>query len=72
MKWTDEYVGSRNDLIQYLKSLVAQIQNNTLSVQAESVTVPTDTELSYKVKYDEDEEEGQLSVKVTWAKVADE
>ncbi|NPV70324.1 MAG: amphi-Trp domain-containing protein [Firmicutes bacterium] len=72
MKWTDEYVGSKSDLIQYLKAFVGQVNSNTLSVQAQPVSVPDGTEITFKVKYNEDEEEGQLSIKVSWSKVPEE
>ena len=72
MKWADEYVGTKADFIQYLKSFVGQINTNTLSIQSQPVSVPDGTELTFKVKYDEDEEEGQVSIKVSWSKVPED
>ncbi len=72
MKWVDEYVGTRADLVQYLKGFVGHLNSNTVSVQSQPVTVPDGAELSYKVKYDEDEEEGQISIKVSWSKTPED
>jgi len=72
VKWADEFVGTKGDLVQFMKSLVGQIQNNTLSIQAQGVSIPADRDLVYKVKYSEDEEEGEVSIKITWSKADEE
>ena len=67
MKYQDKYVGSQGEIFNQLKELPKQFMQNTLIVETERVMIPTDKELVYKIKYENDEYEGSLAIKVSWA-----
>ncbi len=66
MKFQDKYVGSQTEIYEYLKELPKKFMQNSLVVETEKVAVPTDRELTYKIKYENDEFEGALAIKVSW------
>lgn len=66
MKYQDKYVGSHAEVFAQLRELPKQFMQNTLVVEAENAVIPTDKELQYKIKYEDDEYEGSLAIKVSW------
>ena len=66
MKYQETYIGSKTEFGDYIKKAVPELFAGKLSIEGKSVTLPTDTELDYKVKFDEDEQGGSFTIKVTW------
>jgi amphi-Trp domain-containing protein len=66
MKYQDKYVGSQVEIMGYLKELPKKLMQNILTVEDEKVSIPADKELEYKIKYENDEAEGALAVKISW------
>ncbi len=66
MKFQDKYIGTHAEVYDYLKDLPKKFIQNALVVESESVAVPEDKELTYKIKYENDEYAGTLAVKVSW------
>lgn len=67
MKWQEEGFGSRQETADALKELAGRIATGSLTVEGQEVQVPEDG-LEYKVKYSDDETEGEVSFKLTWIK----
>jgi hypothetical protein len=68
MKYQETYLGSRSEFSEFVKKTIPDLFNGKLVVEGKNVVVPRDTELDYKIKYDEDEQGGCISLKVTWEK----
>ncbi len=66
MKYQDKYVGSQEEIYDLLKDLPRKFMQNSVEVESEKVTIPSDKELTYKLKFEEDEYDGAFAVKVTW------
>lgn len=65
MKWQEEGYGSRQQAADTLSDLVRRLAEGSLTVEGQEVRVPEDG-LEYKIKYSDDQAEGELSFKVTW------
>lgn len=72
MKYIDKYVGSQDEIYNQIKEMSKQFKQNTLVVEAEKVNIPTDKEFEYKIKYENDEYEGSLAIKISWVKAEKE
>ncbi len=66
MKYQEANVGSRVEFGEYIKKLIPDLFAGRLAVEGKSVTLPSDLDLDYKVKYDDDETGGSLTIKVAW------
>lgn len=66
MKYQDKFVGSQGEIFTQMKELPKQFMQNTIVVESERVVIPKDKELVYKIKYENDELEGSLAIKVSW------
>lgn len=66
MKYQETYVGSKADFGDYVKKTVPDLFAGRLAVEGKTVSLPTDKDLDYKVKFDEDEQGGTFTIKVTW------
>ncbi len=66
MKYQDKYVGSQDEIYAYLKELPTKFLKNGLVVETQNVSIPDDKELEYKIKYENDEYEGALAIKISW------
>ncbi len=69
MKWTDEGSGSKAEFLRYLKELASKLEGGHLVLEGQAVEIPAGADLEYKAKYDVDEEQGSLSIKVSWSNV---
>lgn len=73
MRYQDAYLGSRAEFGDYIKKAIPDLFAGRLVVEGTPVTLPEDADLDYKVKYDNDEEGGSVTIKVSWDKeVAEE
>jgi len=66
MKFQETFVGTKAEFGDYLKKAIPDLFAGKLVVEGKTVTIPADTDLDYKVKYDEDEEGGSVTFKVSW------
>ncbi len=66
MKYQDKYVGSQAEIYDLLKDFPKKFMQNGVEVESEKAVVPADKELTYKIKYENDEYEGALAIKVSW------
>ena len=66
MKYQETYVGSKAEFGDYVKKTVPELFAGRLAIEGKPVTLPVDKELEYKVKFDEDEQGGSISIKVAW------
>lgn len=72
MKYQDKYVGTQSEIFNLLNGLSRQFMQNTIVVGTERAIIPTDKELEYKIKYENDEFEGALAVKISWVNAEEE
>ena len=68
MKYQESFLGSKSDFGDYIKKAIPDLFAGRLAVEGKAVTLPKDGDLDYKVKYDEDEQGGSVTIKVTWEK----
>lgn len=68
MKYQETYLGSKAEFSDFVKKTVPDLFNGKLVVEGKNVALPRDTELDYKIKYDEDGQGGCVTLKVTWEK----
>jgi len=66
MKYQESFVGSKAEFGDYVKKIIPDLFAGRLAVEGKTVTIPGDVELDYKIKYDEDEEGGSVTIKVSW------
>ena len=66
MKLQEKYYGSKDECLEYAKNAVSKLVKGILEVENQKVEIP-DTELGYKIKYEEDVEGGQVVFKITWS-----
>lgn len=66
MNYQEKFIGSKKECYEALKDLFAKLIKGNLEVEGISVEIPDDKDLQYKIKYDANEEEGQVAIKITW------
>lgn len=72
MKYQDKYVGTQSEIFNLLNGFARQFMQNTIVVGSERAVIPTDKELEYKIKYENDEYEGALAIKISWVNSEEE
>lgn len=68
MRYQDAFLGSREEFGGFIKRAIPDLFAGNLVVEGTPVTLPEDTDLDYKVKYDDDEQGGSVTIKVSWDK----
>jgi amphi-Trp domain-containing protein len=66
MKYQESSNGQRSDFAGFIKKIVPDLFGGRLAVEGKTVTLPTDCDLEYKVKYDDGENGGAFTIKVSW------
>ena len=66
MKYQETNIGSKAEFGDYIKKIVPDLFAGRLAVEGKAVTIPADVELDYKIKYDDGEEGGSVTIKVSW------
>ena len=69
MKYEETFTESTVDVVGFIKKAVPSTFASTLKESGVNFEIPTDRDLEFKVKYDE---EGSCSIKVTWDTVLEE
>jgi len=70
MRYQDAFLGSRAEFGEFIREAIPDLFAGRLKVEGQAVEIP-DTELDYKVKYDDDLEGGSVTIKVSWDKVVE-
>lgn len=68
MDYSEKLVGSKADFLKFMHDVVLKMGSRSLTVEDGNIDFPEDVELEYKIKFDEDEEESKLAIKVSWLK----
>jgi len=63
MKYQEDYVGTKAELSEFIKKVIPELFAGKLSVEGQTVRIPADRELEYKIKYDS---AGSLNIKMSW------
>lgn len=71
MKYQESYLGSKAEFGDFIKKAVPELFAGKLVVEGKTVGLPQEADLDYKVKYDENEDGGSVTLKVTWEKASD-
>ncbi|GAE88048.1 amphi-Trp domain-containing protein [Acetivibrio straminisolvens] len=66
MKYQEDFFGTKSEFADFVKRVVPELFAGKLTVEGKSVSIPTDREIDYKIKYSEDEQGGALTLKVSW------
>ena len=69
MRYQEDFNNSMDEFKRFFNTMIQQLFTNTLIVEGETVNIPTDRELDYKLKYDVDEEGRSFTFKVSWDNV---
>jgi hypothetical protein len=75
MKYQETGIGQKADFAEFIKKVIPELFGGRFAVEGKTVTLPTDTDLEYKTKYDlADDKSGSFTIKVSWdyAKEEDE
>lgn len=66
MRYQENFNNQMDEFKRSFNTMIQQLFTNTLTVEGETVNIPTDRELDYKIKYDVDEEGRSFTFKVSW------
>lgn len=66
MKYQESFIGSKAEFGEYIKKAIPDLFAGRLVVEGKQVSLPSDVEFDYKVKYDEDESGGSVTFKASW------
>lgn len=66
MRYQENFNNSMDEFKKSFNTMIQQLFTNTLTVEGETVVIPTDRELDYKFKYDVDEVGRAFTFKVSW------
>ena len=66
MNSTEKYVGSKEEFYFFLKDEIIKLFKGKLKIEGTRVLVPDDETLNYEFNYVNDENYGNLSIKVSW------
>ncbi len=68
MRYQENFNNSMDEFKLSFNTMIQKLFTNALVVEGETVVIPTDRELDYKLKYDVDEEGCSFTFKVSWDK----
>ncbi len=66
MKYQESFFGTKSEFGEFIKKAVPELFSGRLTVEGKPVYLPSDKDLDYKVKFDEDEQGGSVTIKVGW------
>lgn len=72
MKYQNSFFGGKTEFADFIKQTIPDLFGGRLDVEGQKVTLPADKDLAYKVKFDEDESGGSVTIKVAWKNAAQE
>jgi len=65
---SEKYVGMKADYLKFMQEVMVRMASRSLTVENKAIEFPEDVELEYKIRFNEDEEENKLAIKVCWLK----
>lgn len=68
MDISEKYAGSKQDFVKFVMEVAGGLRSGGLNIESQEVVIPDGVEVEYKIKFDEDEEECKLALKVSWPK----
>lgn len=68
MKYQESYLGTKAEFGDWIKKTIPELFAGKLVIEGKSVAIPSEADLDYKVKYDDGDDGGSISFKVTWEK----
>jgi hypothetical protein len=66
MNSREKYVGSKEEFYFFLKDEIIKLFKDKLKIEGTRVLIPDDEKLDYEFSYVNDENYGNLSIKVSW------
>lgn len=66
MRYQEDFTGTKAEFADFIKKVVPELFAGRLTVEGKTISIPSDVELDYNIKYDEDAEGGSVSIKVSW------
>jgi len=63
MKYQEDYVGTKAELSDFIKKVIPELFAGKLAIEGQTVRIPADRSLEYKIKYDS---AGSINIKVSW------
>ncbi len=72
MKYQEKYAGMKEECFESIKEVFSKLIKEKLEVEDELVEIPDDKPIELKVKYEKNDEEGQLAIKMTWSYLEEE
>lgn len=66
MKYQESYNQSMDEFKRSFNSMLQQLFTKKLTVEGQTVELPTDRNLDYKLKYDTDESGSSFTFKISW------
>lgn len=72
MKYQETSIGQKSDFADFIKKIVPELFGSRLIVEGKTVSLPSDCDLEYNVKYAVEENGGSFSIKVSWDYGSDE
>jgi hypothetical protein len=66
MNSREKYAGNKEDFYFFLKDEVIKLFKDKLKIDGTRISIPDNEELDYQIKFDSDENYGDLSIKVKW------
>lgn len=71
MKKTEKFTGSLKDFDGFLATVAQKLRSHSLLIEGEPVVFPQGEELEFSIKFDDNEEKTQLSIKCKFDKKED-
>ena len=72
MNSREKYAGNKEEFYFFLKDEVIKLFKDKLKIEGNMVSIPDDEELDYQIKFDSDENYGDLAIKVKWGEKPEE
>lgn len=69
MKYQEKYAVTRGQVLSELKEMFVKLKQDHLEIEGVNVEIPDDKEIIFKVKYEDNPEDGQLAIKIGWTNI---
>lgn len=66
MNFREKYTGSKEEFYVFLKDEVVKLFKDKLKIDGNRISIPDNEELDYEIKFDNEENYGDFSIKVKW------
>ena len=66
MNVREKYTGNKEDFYSFLKDRVIKLFKEKLKIEENLISISSNEQLDYQIKFDSDENYGDFSIKVKW------